>query len=237
MIFTNFLSQPTKFEKRLGYKFKNRPLFQQAFSHKSYVTELQTGEDNERLEFLGDSILGMVLSDLLMKKYPLANEGILSKVRSSLVSTKGLYKKALELGIGKELKLSLAEKLNQGVRKPRLLASALEAIIGALYLDAGFKKTKTIVIHLFEFELSKEWIDEDYKTILQGRTQKLFQKVPFYKLNRETGPPHKKTFHISVILNNNQLGKGIGYSKKEAEQQAAFEALTDLDYFKEKKQD
>ncbi len=225
-----FFSIPTKLEKKIKYKFKNSLLLDQALSHKSYTHLSEHIENNERLEYLGDAVLNLVLGDLLMSTHQEADEGQLSKMRSSLVSTKGLYKKAQELGFGQELKLSRAEKMNRGASNPRLLASAFEAIVGAIYLDGGYDAVKKIVFTIFQKNLLKDWVDEDYKTILQGRSQKILQKIPHYQLVGEQGPAHRKTFFVQVILNSKVYGQGQGSTKKEAEQEAARKTLDFEDF-------
>jgi len=227
-----FFLRPTYFEKKIGYKFKNRQLLKQALTHRSYRRN-QTG-DNERLEYLGDSVLNLILSDLLMKKYPEAHEGTLSKIRSSLVSTKGLHKQAQSLNIIKELELRFGRKALDMRGNSRLLASFLEALMGALYLDAGYTKTKKIVTEIFEKKLNQDWEDEDYKTILQGKSQKKFKEVPTYNIIKETGFSNKKTFIVQVLIQSKILGQGKGSSKKNAEQNAAEKAIEKFDeVFKE----
>ncbi len=220
---TYIFSQSTYFEKKLGYKFKNQELFHQALMHKSYVKN--NNDNNERLEYLGDAVLNLALSDMLMKKHPLINEGVLSKMRSSLVSTKGLYKQAQALNISEELDMSFGEKSVEIRDNIRLLASFLEAIIGAVYLDGGYIRAKKVISKIFQKDLNRVWVDQDYKTILQGKSQKLFQQIPQYKLLKEIGPAHKKTFLVQVIVSSKILGQGQGFTKKEAEQKAAKEAI------------
>lgn len=228
----DFFSAPTKLEKKLSYRFKNASLLHQALSHKSYTNSFDKNENNERLEYLGDAVLNLVLGDLLMSTHKEADEGRLSKMRSSLVSTKGLYKKARELGFGRELKLSRAEKMNRGASNPRLLASAFEAIVGAIYLDGGYHAVHKIIISMFQKDL-RNWVDEDYKTILQGRSQKVLQKIPHYQLVGEQGPAHRKIFFVQVVLNGKVYGQGRGPTKKEAEQEAARKTLDFEDLFEE----
>ena len=230
--FKNFYLAPTALEKKLNYKFKNSSLFHQALSHKSYTHLSDKSENNERLEFLGDAVLNLVLGDILMSVHPTADEGQLSKMRSSLVSAKGLYKKALELGFGRELKLSKAEKMNRGASNPRLLASAFEAIIGAVYLDGGYNAVQKIITSMFQKDL-KTWVDEDYKSILQSRSQKILQKTPQYQLVGEQGPAHRKIFFVQVMFNGKVYGQGRGSTKKDAEQEAARKTLDFEDLFEE----
>lgn len=228
----DFFSAPTTLEKKIRYKFKDSLLLHQALSHKSYTHLSDKTDNNERLEYLGDAVLNLVLGDLLMSTHPEADEGQLSKMRSALVSTKGLYKKARELGFGLELKLSRAEKINRGASNPRLLASAFEAIVGAIYLDGGYSVVRRIVFSMFQKDL-KSWVDEDYKTILQGRSQKTLQKIPQYQLVGEQGPAHRKIFFVEVVLNGKVYGQGQGSTKKEAEQEAARKTLDFEDLFEE----
>lgn len=228
MTLFNFFSRPSYLEKRIGYTFKNKSLLEQALTHKSYSKEKFLKKDNERLEFLGDSILGAILSDLLMKKYPDYDEGMLSQIRSSLVSTKGLHRIATKVGIGKDLKLGAVERGNDGTRNPRLLASAFEAVVGAIYLDQNYKKLYSVISSIFSEEINSEWVNEDYKTLLQKEVQRKYQQTPIYETIKEHGAPHKKTFLIKVTANNKELGRGKGNSKKTAEQAAAFKALQNI---------
>ena len=219
-------SPSTQLERDLGYVFKNKNLFHQAITHKSFTHNHQ---NNERLEFLGDAVLSLVLGDQLMKNHPLVDEGKLSKMRSSLVSTKEFYKQAKKLEIHQELRRLFGRKAFQMKHNPRLMASFFEAIIGALYLDAGFFTAEKVIQSIFKEELNKVWVDQDYKTIFQGKSQKLFQMVPEYKVLNETGPAHKKIFSVQAILKKQILGKGKGKTKKDAEQMAAKEALGKFD--------
>ena len=223
----SFFSYPTKLEKRLKYKFKNRALFETALSHKSYVAENNKGEDNEKLEYLGDAVLGLALGDLLMENNKSANEGQLSKMRSSLVSTQGLYQKALELGLGRDLKTGTAEKMNRN--KSRILASCFEALIGAIYLDQGYDSARRVICFIFQNNFNQVWEDKDYKTILQDKIQKLRSGPLNYELTKEKGPSHRKTFFVRVLWKNQVLGAGKGFTKKSAEQQAAFYGLKKID--------
>ena len=222
-----FFAQSTFFERKLGYKFKNRELFLQALTHKSYV---KNSENNERLEYLGDAVLNLVLGDILMKKYPSAQEGMLSKMRSSLVSTHGLYKQAQALNIKKELELNFGRKTINFRSNARLLAGFFEALIGAVYLDGGYSKAQKVISSIFQKKLNQDWVDQDYKTILQGKSQKLFQQIPEYKVVSEQGPSHKKNFVVQVYVQSEILGVGKGFTKKSAEQSAAESALRKFDH-------
>ena len=219
-----WFSPTTKLEKKLKYKFKNNSLLTQALSHKSYSKFSNKNSNNERLEYLGDAVLNLVLGDLLMQANQDSDEGQLSKMRSSLVSTKGLYHKSKDLILGQELKMSRGEKMNKGASNPRLLASAFEAIIGAIYLDGGYSQVYRVIQYLYHKNL-RHWVDQDYKTILQSKSQKLFQTTPTYELVQEQGPAHRKVFFVKVILNNKEYGYGEGFTKKDAEQEAARKTL------------
>jgi ribonuclease-3 len=215
--------------KRLGYTFHNTDLLAEAFRHSSYVNErLDLGlKDNERLEFLGDAVLDLAISHILMTLFDEANEGDLSKYRASVVNEKGLVQIAKTLGLGDYIHLGKGEQLTQGREKPSILANTLEALIGAVYLDAGFSKTKEIVRELFVPLLGK--IDpgqmvNDFKSTLQEYTQELYKIRPQYLLLEEMGPAHNKTFRVALRLNDEIMAEGEGRSKKEAEQQAAKEA-------------
>jgi ribonuclease-3 len=213
---------------KLGYTFQETDLLEEAFSHSSYVNERpDLGlKDNERLEFLGDAVLDLAISHILMSLFDVANEGDLSKYRASVVNEKGLVQIAKTLGLGDYIHLGKGEELTLGREKPSILANTLEALIGAIYLDAGFSKTKEIVHGLFESLLGK--IDSgqmvnDYKSTLQEYTQELYKVRPQYLLLDERGPAHNKTFRVALRLNGEIMAEGEGRSKKEAEQQAAKE--------------
>ena len=219
-----WFSSATKLEKKIKYRFKDDSLLAKALSHKSYSKFANKDSNNERLEYLGDAVLNLVLGDLLMQTHQTADEGRLSKMRSSLVSTKGLYHKSKDLNLGRELKMSRGEKMNKGASNPRLLASAFEAVIGAIYLDGGYSQVYKVIQYLFQKNL-KNWVDQDYKTILQSKSQKVFQTTPIYKLLQETGPAHRKEFFVQVIVGEKEYGYGEGFTKKDAEQEAARKTL------------
>lgn len=216
------------FEK-LGYTFKNPDLLGQAFQHASYVNERPEHglEDNERLEFLGDTVLDLAISHLLMERYPEAPEGELSRYRAMIVDEAGLSKIARRLALGGHILLGKGEELSAGRRKPSILADTMEALLGALYLDAGFDRTLEVIRRLFgplvERVGSPEVIS-DYKSRLQEHTQKVHRCLPRYILVDESGPPHDRRFRVELWLNGTPLAEGMGKSKKEAEQAAAKEA-------------
>lgn len=217
-------------ENNLNYKFRNRALLKNALTHKSYANEkrLEASDHNERLEFLGDAVLELVVSHLLMENYSDSPEGELSKLRASLVNEKTLAKVAREHELGKYLYLGKGEEMGQGREKPSLLSDAVEAVLGAVYLDRGFGKAyrviRRIALELFE-QVGTEGFYKDYKTLLQEKAQTLFRTVPKYKLVEETGPDHDKTFTVNLMIKGDVLGVGKGKSKKGAEQNAAKEAL------------
>ncbi|MCC6273057.1 MAG: ribonuclease III [Deltaproteobacteria bacterium] len=218
------------FEKKLGYRFSKKALLKNALTHKSYANErrLDASDHNERLEYLGDAVLELIVSHLLMENYPQAAEGELSKLRASIVNEKTLAGVAVAHDLGEYLYLGKGEEMGAGREKPSLLANALEAVLGAIYLDRGFKKAfrviKRIALELFE-QVGQEGFYKDYKTQLQERAQVLFKTVPKYKLVKESGPDHDKTFEINLTIRGELMGVGVGKSKKNAEQAAAKAAL------------
>ena len=216
------------------YSFKNRELLYQALRHPSYVYE--QGDpgipDNQRLEFLGDAVINLAISNLLMDSFPEMKEGDLSKYRASLVSENGLCSIAQELKLGDYLLLGRGEERTNGREKLSILSDALEALMGAVYIDGGFTSALRIITRLFGPVLNMTGFGtsiEDFKTLLQEYSQDAFQLTPEYRLERETGPDHSKTFYVAVYLKGNLMGKGRGKSKKDAEQNAAKEALACLE--------
>ena len=223
-------SQFKKLSKTLGYTFVRPELLMQAFRHASYANEQVDSnlDDNERLEFLGDAVLDLAVSHLLMERFQDAEEGDLSKFRARVVDETGLCQVALRLGLGDYLLLGRGEDQGLGREKPSILANTTEALIGALYLDAGFDKTIEIVGRLFLPLLERVGAtetDHDFKSLLQEYTQQTYQTLPKYLLVEESGPAHDKTFWVMVTLKGERLSEGVGKSKKEAEQKAAREAF------------
>ena len=215
-------------EKRLGYTFKNAGLKTQALTHKSYANEKGHENHNERLEFLGDSVFDLCVSDLLMQEYPFASEGDLSKMRAALVNTIDLSKLALQFRLDREIKLGLSEKRDSGQLKPRLLACMIEAVVGAVYLDGGYKKALEIVKKMMGQKIKEGPVNRDYKSILQEFAQKKFQQIPSYHIVQISGRQHEQVFSSEARLKNKALGEGKGRSKKEATQAAALAALKEL---------
>ncbi|MEK7357197.1 MAG: ribonuclease III [Bdellovibrionota bacterium] len=222
----------------LGIGFTRQELLELALTHKSYSNEQSGGSttvqtDNERLEFLGDAVLDLALSDVLMKRFPGDSEGALSKKRASLVNEETLAKLALEMKIDSCLRVGRGEAKTGGLQKPRILASAVEAILGAIYQDAGFDAAKTSVEKIFAgrldgLETSAVDFESDFKTRLQERAQEVKKSTPNYSVESETGPDHDKVFEIAVRLDGELLATGLGRSKKAAEQDAAKKALEQL---------
>lgn len=215
----------------LGHKFDNLELLQKALTHRSFYFENRRASPGhfERLEFLGDAILDLVLSEALMNAYPEVDEGSLSKWRASLVNEVTLAEVARDLNLGQYLNLGRSEECSRDHLRARLLASSFEAILAALYLDAGLGPVKAFIEQQFASRLTT--LDQanayaaDFKTKLQEQSQKQFHSVPDYRLVSSEGPDHAKTFVYEVYVNNQLLGRGTGNSRKIAEQEAAANAL------------
>lgn len=214
---------PSELEKDLKYKFKNPFLLEKALTHSSYSTEKKLPYNNERLELLGDSVISLIVIEYLINKYQERDEGYLSKLKSHIVSSKNLYRWAKIISLEKYIKLSVAELKSGGREKMQIVSNTFEAVLGAVYLDGGLKPAKEIIYNFLENE--KEFTIEDYKSALQEFCQKRFKTVPKYTLLSQEGPDHKKRFTVSVIINNEFIATGKGCSKKEAENNAAKEAL------------
>ena len=213
-------------ESRIQYKFKNKGLLQEALTHKSYCIENNSSKaDNERLEFLGDSILNFVIAEDLFLKFPQDDEGLLSKKRASLVNQNTLNDLALNCHISEDLILGPGERKQNSHLKPRVLASCFEALIGAVYQDSGFTQAKEFVLIHFSklnFKLDEEsGFETDYKTRLQEITQKYKMGTPTYSLIKTDGPSHQPRFLVALILNLEEKSRAEGSSKKKAEQLAA----------------
>ena len=207
-------------QKSLGYQFKDEKLITEALTHRSYSRNF----NNERLEYLGDAVLDLIVGEYLYKLFPEAEEGMLSKLRAALVNEESFDKLAKRINLGKYLLLSSAEENNGGREKPSILSSAFEALIGAVYLEAGFETAKDIALKLLKEEypeITPEELLKDYKTTLQEITQAHFGEVPQYKLINTKGPDHKKEFEIGVFINNKEYARALGKSKKAAQQEGA----------------
>lgn len=215
-------------ETKLGYKFKNQDLLKNALTHSSYANEEHCKfGSNERLEFLGDSVLSIIVSEHIYKNFKNLPEGELTKLRASLVCEKALCGYSKELDLGKYLFLGKGESHNHGEERPSILADAFEAVLAAIYLDGGFEPAKKHVLHFVSAELNSRDDDsfKDYKTLLQEVIQKNPEERLVYILTDESGPDHDKRFTVEVHLNSNVIGCGEGKSKKQAEQSAARQAL------------
>jgi len=211
-------------EINLGYEFKTSKLITEALTHKSY----KQSYDNERLEFLGDAVLDLIVGEYLYKKFPKSNEGSLSKIRASLVNEKGFDKLAKYLNLGDFIYLSNAEENNGGREKSSLLSNAFEAVIGAIYLEAGLEITEKIAIDLIEknhIEISLDSLFCDFKTTLQELTQARFGLTPVYEVVATRGPDHLKEFEVAVIIEDKEYARAIGKSKKIAQQESAKIAI------------
>ncbi|MDD5795614.1 MAG: ribonuclease III [Oscillospiraceae bacterium] len=221
-------------QKSINYQFEDKNLLQEALTHSSYANEQKSKniKCNERLEFLGDSVLSIVVSEYIYRKCPDFPEGDLTKLRASLVCEESLYKFAKMINLGSYLILSKGEQHNKGAQRPSILSDAFEAVIAAIYLDGGKKPAEDFILSFVipEIKNYKKHPAKDYKTTLQEIIQKNPGEMLEYVLVGESGPDHNKHFVVEVHLNSNVIGKGGGKSKKQAEQQAAREALELMGY-------
>ncbi len=222
-----------KLEKIIDYKFKNKTLLKEALTHPSFQKKSlkEKTANNQRLEFLGDSVLDLIVTEHLYRKLESFSEGKLTKIRSVMVRKDILAKCANHLSLGKYIILGKGEDSTGGRKKLSILADCFEALFGALYLDSGLQKTKKIISSFIKKEMKliiKGKHGDDYKTLLQEISQKKMKCLPKYFLIKEKGPDHKKTFCIEVKLKEKTHGTGTGENKKEAEQDAAREALKKL---------
>lgn len=214
------------FQKNLGYKFKNRDLLKIALTHRSYSCEYGLKYCNERMEFLGDSVLSAVVCNYLYKKYSQSDEGKLSQVKAQIVSAKNLSRLAKTIKLDKFVLISKSEEQNSARKRESLLCDSFEAIIGAIFLDSNFEIVSKFINTFLNSKINLAIVD--YKTTLQEIVQAKFQTLPEYKVIKESGPDHDKTFEIAVYIKNKFFGKGKGTSKKEAEQNSAKQALKKL---------
>ena len=216
-------------QQQLGYSFQDLALLDCALTHKSYANEQGHQAHYERLEFLGDAVLELITSTYLFTTYPAAREGQLSKLRASLVSAESLAGLARQLGLGMMLRLGRGEEQTGGREKNSLLAAALEAIIGAIYLDGGFNRVQDAFLTCFTGSIEQQVASaegRDYKGMLQECTLSLFGCMPTYRVVQEEVPAHQKIFHVQLSLNRHYDCIGTGRSKKAAEQNAAQQLLT-----------
>jgi ribonuclease III len=220
----------TPLEKRLGYRFRRPELLEQALTHRSWAHEREAAEHYERLEFLGDAVLGLIAAEELFRGHPELPEGELSKRKSFLVSREVLARRGEELGLGELLRLGVGEERSGGREKVSLLADAVEAVLGAVYLDGGLDAARTTIAGMFSSGLARPGGGPtDAKTVLQETVQARGWPLPAYRLVEQAGPDHAKRFTVEVFLRGEPAGRGHGRSKKVAEQEAAAVALAALD--------
>lgn len=211
-------------EEAIGYTFKNKQNLKNALTHKSF----KNAKNNERLEFLGDAVLDLVMADYLFHKFENTDEGDMSKLRAALVNEKSFANLAGYLDLGRYIFISQAEEKNGGRTKTSILSDAFEAVIGAIYIESGFDKVNEIAVRLLEIcypDINLKNLTKDYKTNLQEITQARLGVTPEYKLLRSFGPDHDKEFEIALILKDVEISRAIGKSKKEAQQLAAKIAI------------
>lgn len=221
-----------KFQKIIGYTFKNENLLIEALSHSSYANENKKNrKSNERLEFLGDSVLSIVVSKHIFNDYKNLPEGELTKLRASLVCEKALYQFSKKIHLGEYILLGKGEEMTGGRQRPSILADAFEAVIASIYLDGGFEPVEKYILSFLPKDIiHNQPVFNDFKTVLQEIVQKNPEETVEYILVEEKGPEHDKAFVVNVCLNSNVIGQGVGKSKKEAEQKAAKEALELMGY-------
>lgn len=223
-------------EKKLGYRFRDRELLRNALTHKSYNEGGRNhGVDNERLEFLGDSVIGLAITDAIYRRGRDLREGDLAKLRAHLVSSKTLFRVAKSLGLGGHILLGRGEEKNDGRRNAKIVSSSLEALVGALYLDSDFATALRVVNELFR-EILDTLIAEDlrindYKSELQELIQKHRNILPVYKVVSESGKPPDTVFRVAVYLDEQEIGSGTGRNRRQAEQEAALLALRNIGNF------
>ena len=214
-------------EKKLGYTFQDRKLLEHALCHSSYANERHWDrlENNERLEFLGDAVLELITSEYLYKNYPKMPEGEATRTRASIVCEQTLALCARDLGLGDWLRLGKGEELTGGRDRDSITSDAMEALLGAVYLDGGFANAKEFVHHFILNDIEHKKLFYDSKTILQEQIQSETEVPIHYELIKEEGPDHNKRFTVQVLLETEVLGTGCGRTKKAAEQEAAYRAL------------
>jgi len=220
------------FEEIIEYRFKKRLLLEEALTHSSYIKKSEKElKNNQRMEFLGDSVLELIVNDFIYKKFSGFSEGEMTKIKSVIVSTETLKKWANSIDIGRFMLLGKGENLTGGRNKPSILAGCFEALLGAIYLDGGLKNARKFIFHFLQDEIRKvvkNGFIRNYKSFLQELSQKDYKCLPIYELIRENGPDHKKIFCVNVKIKEKKYGTGFGENKKEAEQEAAKATLKKL---------
>lgn len=225
-----YMKELRELEKKTGYTFQDFSLFRQALTHSSYANEHKQEHfrDNERLEFLGDAVLEIISSEFLFFQYPGMPEGDLTKFRASIVCEPTLALCTKELELGKYLLLGKGEERTGGRFRDSIVSDAMEALIGAIYLDGGFASAKEFVHRFILTDIEHKKLFYDSKTILQEMVQSQYEESLSYKLLREEGPDHNKSYEVQVLLGTSVLGKGRGRTKKAAEQEAAYQGILSL---------
>jgi ribonuclease-3 len=218
------LPGPESLDAALGIRFSDEEIRETALTHRSFAFEHGLDATNERLEFLGDSVLGLVVTDMAFEAFPDLPEGELAKLRAAIVNAQALADVARSLGLGAMVRLGKGEEQSGGRGKASILADALEAVLGAVYLDLGLDEARRLIERLFRPLIEAYVRGEDYKTILQELASRELRTMPEYRLE-DRGPDHEKEFTATVFLAGEALGAGVGKSKKEAEQRAAREAF------------
>jgi ribonuclease-3 len=227
------LSDISNLEKNLGFRFRNKKILLEAVTHRSFFHENPNEAEgyNERLEFLGDSVLGFAIVESLFLSDRLLTESVMAKTKSYLVKESVLSEIANSVSLGKHLRLGKGEDATGGRTKRSLLADAMEAVLGAVYLDGGYEKARDVILRLFREKIATTMSSGefyDFKTELQEKTQMLFGTIPEYRITKQEGEEHKKIFTVEVYIRGEKFGTGFGKSKKEAETIAAREALNRL---------
>ena len=226
------MAELEKLEKKIGYTFKRKELLLQAVTHPSYRGDGHNVPDYERLEFLGDAALELIVTAYLFRKYPDVDEGELTRYRALLVNREILARDARKLGLGEFLLLGHGESKSGGRERKSILSNAIEALIGAVFLDGGYseaeKVAERIILNDVEVKLNEFKDVKNYKSLLQEYVQKKFNTIPVYVVTKEEGPPHRRTFEVDVKIKDSVMGKGKGKSIREAQLSAAEEALKKL---------
>ncbi len=219
-----------EFEERIGYQFEDKKLLAQALTHSSYANERHMGKlsNNERLEFLGDAVLELISSEFLFEQFSQEPEGELTRLRASMVCEQTLSFCTRELELGRFLRLGKGEEQTGGRKRASVLSDAMEAVIGAIYLDGGFANAKEFVLRFILNDLEHKKLFYDSKTILQEVVQGNFSEELHYRMLREEGPDHNKRFVMEALIGDTAYGQGEGRTKKAAEQEAAYQTLLRL---------
>ncbi len=216
------------FEKIINYTFKDKELIKTALTHSSYANERNLPRDNERLEFLGDSVLGFVTAEYLFKEYKTRPEGELTKLRAAVVCEKSLFKFGEKISLGEYIYMGKGEENSGGRNRPSIVSDAFEAVIAAMYIDGGIEVVKPYILDFIAEAVKREANFKDNKSLLQEEIQKTKGNTIVYEELGESGPDHEKIFTFAVKINGEKVGQGEGRSKKEAEQAAAGDALANL---------